>query len=258
MMKKAISLFVALLFVSSVSAKTTYIPIYRSYIHIVNGTDTSAVSNNLMDLETADENGMFKIYIEHEDVTKEKVKAIKRAKRTAGWATFSAVMSGISTAFSRNSLQYMIRSTTTRIAAQLADIYNKNAHAEQTLLIDTWIENTSEDELMINDMERGLTWYVRPSQSLTIKLNNPEVTNLRISDVHNNQVRYAMVTAGSVAEQWDIEWEDDSCWIVIVYKVKYSDNKKIAHYKRISKEDYTEMDMTKEEYHAFKNQLKNK
>ena len=60
-MKKAISLFVALLFVSSVSAKTTYIPIYRSYIHIVNGTDTSAVSNNLMDLETADENGMFNI-----------------------------------------------------------------------------------------------------------------------------------------------------------------------------------------------------
>ena len=130
MKRIVISIIVALLFVSSISAKTTYIPIYRSYIHIVNGTDTSAVSNNLMDLETADENGMFKIYIEHEDVTKEKVKAIKRAKRTAGWATFSAVMSGISTAFSRNSLQYMIRSTTTRIDAQLADIYNKNAQAE--------------------------------------------------------------------------------------------------------------------------------
>lgn len=74
MKRIVISIIVALLFVSSISAKTTYIPIYRSYIHIVNGTDTSAVSNNLMDLETADDNGMFKIYIEHEDVTKEKVK----------------------------------------------------------------------------------------------------------------------------------------------------------------------------------------
>ena len=32
-------------------AKTTYIPTYESYIHIVNGCDTVAVTNNLMDLD---------------------------------------------------------------------------------------------------------------------------------------------------------------------------------------------------------------
>lgn len=257
-MRKVLFLIVVLMSGISVMAKSTYIPKYRTYIHIVDGSDTIVIANYLKDLELKDSRGMFNIAVEHEEVTKEKVKSIKRAKRAANLAAFSAVMSGASTAFSQNSLQYMVRSTNTRIASQLADIYSLNANAEQLLNIDALIENTSSEELIVNDMERGLTWYVRPSQSLTIKLNNPEVTNLRISDVHNNQVRYAMVTAGSVAEQWDIEWEDDSCWIVIVYKVKYSDNKKIAHYKRISKEDYTEMDMTKEEYHAFKNKLKNK
>ena len=257
-MRKVLFLIVVLMSGISVMAKSTYIPKYRTYIHIVDGSDTIVIANYLKDIELKDSRGMFNIAVEHEEVTKEKVKSIKRARRAANLAAFSAVMSGFSTAFSQNRLQYMVRSTNTRIASQLADIYSLNANAEQLLNIDALIENTSSEELIINDMERGLTWYVRPSQSLKIKLNNPEVTNLRISDVHNNQVRYAMVTAGSVAEQWDIEWEDDSCWIVIVYKVKYSDNKKIAHYKRISKEDYTEMDMTKEEYHAFKNQLKNK
>lgn len=68
-----------------VEAKTTYIPKYQSYIHIVNGLDTTAVSNILENLELAEEGGMFTIRIEHEEVTKEKVKAIKRAKRAAGW-----------------------------------------------------------------------------------------------------------------------------------------------------------------------------
>lgn len=257
-MRKVLLLIAVLLSGVSAMAKSAYIPKYRTYIHIVDGSDTIVIANYLKDLELKDSRSMFNIAVEHEEVTKEKVKSIKRAKRAANLAAFSAVMSGASTAFSQNSLQYMVRSTNTRIASQLADIYSLNANAEQLLNIDALIENTSSEELIVNDMERGLTWYVRPSQSLKIKLNNPEVTNLRISDVHNNQVRYAMVTAGSVAEQWDIEWEDDSCWIVIIYKVKYSDNKKIAHYKRISKEDYTEMDMTKEEYRAFKNQLKNK
>ena len=257
MKRIVISVIVALLLVCSLTAKTTYIPIYRSYIHIVNGTDTSAVSNNLMDLETADENGMFKIYIEHEDVTKEKVKAIKRAKRTAGWATFSAVMSGISTAFSRNSLQYMIRSTTTRIAAQLADIYNKNAHAEQTLLIDTWIENTSEDELMINDMERGLVWFVRPSEYLHLQLNNPDVANLRISDVHHNNIRYALVAAGSLVEKKEIEWEDDTCWIYGVWgNLGFTEVRVVDYYVRISKEDYSEKEMSIEEFKAYKKKMK--
>ena len=256
MIRKLYLLLFFLLSGIPVIAKTTYIPKYRSYIHIVNGSDTSAVSNNMMDLRLNEDNNMFCIYLEHEDVTKEKVKAIKRAKRSAGWASFSAVMSGISTAFSQNSLQYLVRSTNTRIASQLADIYNTNANAEEKLLIDVWIANTSGEELMINDMERGLTWYVRPSQNLHLQLNNPDVANLRISDIHHNQVRYAMIAAGSVVMKRAIEWEDDYCWISAIMKNIGYEYQVLDKYVRISKDDYTETEMSIEEFKMYTKEAK--
>lgn len=257
-MMRRVFLFV-FLFLSglSVIAKTTYIPTYRTYIHIVNDSDTSSISNNMMDLRLNEDDGMFCLYVEHEDVTKQKVKAIKRAKRAAGWATVSAVMSGISTVFSQNSLQYFVRSTNTRIATQLAYIYNANANAEQTLQIDLWIANTSEEEIVINDIERGLIWYVRPSQNLHLQMNNPDVANLRISDVHQKKVRYAMIAAGSLVNKTEIEWEDDDCWITGIWgNIGFSEMRVIEKYVRISKEDYSEQEMSIEEYKAYKKAVK--
>ena len=240
-------------------AKTTYIPTYESYIHIVNGCDTVAVTNNLMDLDLGETDGLFSIRIEHEDLTKEKVKAVKRAKRRAGWMTLSAVMSGVSTAFSRNSLQYMVRSTYTRLASELASFYIANAKAEQTLKIDVWIENTSGEELMINDMERGLTWYLEANQEFHIQLHNPDAANLRISDVKNGCVRKATIIAGSIMKKWDISWEDDECWISPVYKegeIHKSDT--LLHYVKISKADYSETEMSIDSYKSFSKEMKKK
>ena len=70
-MRKYILSLLALVSLLSAMAKTTYIPKYRSYIHIVNGSDTVAVSSSMMDLSLADESGLFNIVILHEDVTKE-------------------------------------------------------------------------------------------------------------------------------------------------------------------------------------------
>ena len=258
-MKKTFLLMLMLVAGLAVDAKTTYIPKYKSYIHIVNGTDTVAVSGNTEDLELSDNGGMFKIYVEHENITAEKVKAIKRAKRAAGWASFSAVMSGVSTALSDNSLQYMVRSTNTQIASQLADIYTRNANAEQRLKIDLLIENTTKEELMINDMERGLTWYIKPSQFFYSQLNNPDVANLRISSIHNDHVRYAVITAGSLARKKAIAWEDDECWIsAVMTNESNAELKTIEKYLRISKTDYTESDMSIEEFKAYKKEKKNR
>ncbi len=256
-MKRLLFFFVVFMFVNSVIGKTTYIPKYRTYIHIVNGSDTIVKSNNLRELELAGNDNMFRLYVEHEDVTNEKVKAIKRAKRAAGWATFSTVMSGMSTAFSDNSLQYLVRSSNTIIANQLADIYKENANAEQKLMIDLWMENTAEEELMINDMERGLTWYVKPSQFFHFQLNNPDVINLRISDVHNTQVRYAMIATGSQVNKKEIEWEDNDCWISGIWGyIGFSEVKVIEKYVMISKTDFSEREMSIEEFKAYKKESK--
>lgn len=241
------------------SGKTTYIAKYRSYIHIVNGTDTVSVDGYLPELEMAEDGGLFAIRIEHEEVTQEKVKEIKRAKARAGWMIFSAVMSGVSTTFSNNSLQYYIRSTNTRVLTDLATVYATNAANEQKLAIDLWIDNLTESELMVNDMERGLTWYILPKQSLQIMVNNPEAASLRISDIHHNNVRYVMAATGNTLKKWEVAWEDDECWVVEVYKndapsdAKYSTRKSVlSGYRQISKTEFYERDMSIEEFNTFK------
>ena len=251
MRKIVLFLFVAIMCCVTADGKTTYIPKYRSYIHIVNSTDTIVATSNIKELSLKDKTGMFSILVEHEDVTKEKVKAIKRAKRAAGWATVSAVMSGVSTAFSNNSLQYMVRSTNTKFASQLAEIYNENAKAEEKLKIDMWVDNTSDEELLVNDMERGLTWYVLPRQSLHILLNNPDATHLRISDLRNNAIRYVSAMAGNMIYKGLVGWEDDDCWIISVYNNYDYENIRFDKYKWISKSDFSEREMTKEEFRAF-------
>lgn len=240
-MRKIILLLVLLLHEMSLIGKTTYLPSYRSYIHIVEKDDTISVANMMPDLELSDRNSFFTIRIEHEDVTKEKVRAIKRAKRAAGWATFSAVMSGISTAFSSNSLEYLIRSSNTQLTAELASIYSANAIAEEILGVYVWIDNTTNGELMVNDMDRGLMWCILPNQSLKLKVNNPEACRLRISDAKSDFIRYASVIAGSKVTKWTIAYEDEDCWIVPVYQEgKIQTYENIIYFKRISKVDYTE------------------
>lgn len=256
-MKKVLLFILMLTFGLSTTAKTTYIPNYKSYIHIVNGADTTAVTNNLEVLELEDQSGLFVISIEHESVTKEKVIAIKRAKRAAGWMEFSAVMSGVSTAFSNNSLQYMVRSTNTQVATQLAEFYSSNANAEQILGIDMWVDNISETELMVNDMERGLTWYVQPFQSLHFNFKNPDASSLRISDVHNNNVKYVLAMAGSEVKKRTIEWEDDNYWVICIsHPTGYYGQKEIDKYILMSKTDFSKKDMTVEEYEAFIKEIK--
>ena len=84
---KRLVLFCFVFISLTIQAKTTYIPKYRSYIHIVDKSDTISVANVLPELVLDDKNGMFSIRLEHEIVTDDKIKAIKRAKRAAGWAT---------------------------------------------------------------------------------------------------------------------------------------------------------------------------
>lgn len=242
-----------------IQAKTTYIPTYRSYIHIVNGDDTASVTNNLADLELAESSGLFNIRIEHEDVTQEKVKAIKRAKRTAGWMTFSAVMAGMSTAFSNNNLQYFVRSSNYKLTSDLAGIYSANANAEQVLDIYMWIDNKTSDEMMVNDMERGLVWYILPHESLRLKINNPEASRLRISTPKCDFVRYASVIVGSKVTKWELAYEDDDCWVVAIYSTVDGtvNSGWIEKYKCIWKADYKEEDIDFDEYKVFKKERKN-
>lgn len=253
-------LFVLLLHFSlSVVSKTTYIPTYRSYIHIVNGNDTVSVSNNLSELELSDANGMFTIRIDQEDVTKEKVKQIKRSKFAAGWMTFAAVLHSVNTMFSKNTLQYCLRRTNAILATEIAAMYVQDAKGSELLKIDVWVDNTTNQELMVNDMDRGLTWYILPNHSLQLSMNNPDLSRLRISDVNSNWVRYVNAIAGSRVKKWDIGLEDDECWMVCIFAPpKGVEATDVIGYRKVSKIDYSKREISIDEFLEYKKENKKK
>lgn len=234
-------LLIALLTATTLAqAKTTYVPAYVSYIHIVEHGDTLSAAgiDRSLSLQSADD--AVRIFVEHEDLTGERVKAIKRAKRTAGWMTAMAVGQGVSAAFSDNSLQYMVRSSSARAAAEIAAMYAGIAKAEQTLDMEVWVENNTSEEMLISDTDRGLSWYVQPHEALALKVNNPDCIRLRISDLHHRHVRFATVAAGSSVDKAELKHEDSEYWFITAYK-RLSDGtlEPLGGFERISKHDYS-------------------
>lgn len=221
-------------------AKTTYVPAYMSYIHIVANGDTTSITGTDKSLSLPSEDGTFKIYVEHEDLTGERIKAIKRAKRKAGWMAAAAIMQGVSAAFSDNSLQYIVRSNNARTAAELSAMYAGIARTEQTLGMEVWIENNSDEDVMVNDTDRGLTWFIQPHEALTLNTNNPDCTRLRISDLHHQHVRFATVAAGSSVDKAELKHEDNDCWIITAYHRNADGTlEPLGGFERISKHDYS-------------------
>lgn len=251
-------------------AKTTYIPTYRSFIQIKqNGNDSIMAQSNHEKLELMAQDGSFSITLIHEGVDKEKVKAIKRAKAAAGWMTFAAVMSGVSTGFNatynNNALTTYIDMRRTENIAVLSGFMHDVAKAEQRLTIDFFIDNLSDKELMVADLARGFTWYIQPRTSMEFSLANPGIERLRISDIYHSSVKYADIIGGNFVRKETIEWEDNDCWIVRRYEGDSSEEEgdnnsssiKEYRYHYIDKATFDSREMTVTELKEFKKTHKN-
>ena len=246
----------------AVQAKTTYIPTYRSFVQIKqNGNDSVMAQSNLEKLELMAQDGSFSITILHEDVDKEKVKAIKRAKAAAGWMTFAAVMSGVSAGFNstyyNNALTTYIDMRRTENIAVLSGFMHDVAKAEQRLTIDFFIDNHSNEELMVADLARGLTWYILPHTSMQFSLANPGIERLRISDLRHSSIKYADIIGGNSVRKETIEWEDDVCWIIREENHDDSSNQ-LYSYRYIDKGTFESRDMPHAELKEFKKTHKEK
>lgn len=256
-MKKLLITLILLFGWLTIESKTTYIPTYYSYIHIKQGTDTFAISGKRASLETYSFDKRFTVSVHHEDVTHEKVKAIKRAKAAAGWSLFGTVMSTIAPG-KRGSVFSRIQDF--RQASLLTMIDAENAKAEQVLEVEIWIDNNSDNELMINDMIRGLVWYLQPHQSIQFEIGNPDMASLRISDINNSMIEFVTVGAGSSVKKEFISYEDDECWVVDIYRKNVSidmPTEPVA-YNWISKTSFESKKMSISDFNEFKKEMKSK
>lgn len=204
--------FLSIVFPSTIWAKWTLIPRYTSYINISAQSDTIDNKNTATTIYLNDSLGMFRAAIIHENLSQKRLKYIKRQQTMAGIYALSAVLSSTS-AFSSNYRQRFYGRINTYINSTLSNIYEENAKAAKTLEMTAWIENTSDEEIMIADQERGRIWFLLPSQYISFKLSNPDVMQLRISTITNSRVHYATIAGGSVMKETWVSYEDDEIWI---------------------------------------------
>lgn len=259
LIKRFLFAIVLLLATTSIKAATTYVPTYHSFISIKTANDEILRSeeNGSISLSVVTED--FCISVVHEEMTKEKVRSIKRKKAAAGWMAASAVLSSISSMFSGSITSFEARTANARLSGLMTHMYAYNAAAEQKLKVQIQFQNKSPHEMMVADTERGLVWYVRSNDSFVMELDNPDVAQLRISDVKNTEKSplYATVCGGSSVLKESIAFENDEIMIV----TPIEEDNDIYHipangfeYRIINKDDYSQQPISFEEYKKIKKQ----
>ena len=256
---KNFCLVIALFVLSStIKASTTYIPTYRSYISITaaNGDSVRKEESGSLTLSVRTED--FCISVVHEEMTKEKVRAIKHKKAAAGWMAASTILSSVSALSSGSLAGFEARTANARLSGLMTRMYAENAKSEQILKIQVQFSNLSQQEMMVADTERGLVWYVRSGSSFVMELGNPDVTQLRISKVDDtiHTPLYATVCGGSSVRKEDVVYENDEIWIVSPTNEDYDYYQlpKEKEYQIVYKEDFSHQSITYEEYKKRKKQ----
>lgn len=208
--------FILLAISSHVSCFAEYIPTYANYIQIVDGNDTIFNRNCLEDLEMISQDGSVIVSVQQEIVDKVKIKDIKRARRQKRLAVAAVVLRSIHMVLNpiRNKhelLHYINDCFALRTDVHFLAVAKANEASEKILDVEFIVENITDKEIQVSNVESGLTWYVLPQGALHLKASNPDVANLRIAntDPFNMAVKYVFIAAASKVENKSVKFEDD-------------------------------------------------
>jgi len=241
-------------------AKTTYIPKYRGLLSITKDGETSMKFDSLREVSLGYDNGHVTFTILHEEVTRSKVKSIKRTKMGAGWAS---VGWGLAMGFSQTDGQYMVNYLEAK-----EDMKERGEQIEnvQTLHIALLIENNTDQTIFVSDMAKGTSsWYIAPRGYITLELVNPSSTQYRVSNVYvmdpktpeiEQETAYVTVEANSSVKKESIDFEDDDCWIFVERDLRVNateeNNWGIVSISRLDKETFKWTNITYDELEYLK------
>lgn len=267
-MKKLHFFVISFVFACCLQAKTTYIPTYYNRILAIENGQMDSLMNfqQILELDTQDKSVSYAIV--HQAVSPELVKAIKQAKRAAGWASAASLLAVGGSTFSEvqlirgRSRGYVVgaiegQAASNGLAATSADAY---AQAEELkdLMVDLIVTNHSEKEMQITDMDRGLIWYVLPQKEIALSLLKGEECHFRISpsSPSDENVKYINVLTDSYLEKYTLALETEMFWYVpISEKTKNNlrfDSPLEDGYIKIDKETLKMSEVTPENFKAIK------
>lgn len=216
------------------------------------------------ELTTISTDGRYSITVLHDSVTAERVKAIKNTKAAAGWATALSVVSGVSAMLNpmhtswdavnyMSDMDLMASSTMLHVAASSA------AANLQRVSITIRIENMSDKEMVINDMKRGLTWYVPAKNYIQLSIGNPEINKFRIAyaDYEIKAKDYITIQSANFLEKQIISYDDDDIWIIPAFRNTFA-NVILDHYVLINKITFERKKLSKDQFETFQKEMKAK
>lgn len=273
MMKKFdFTVFLALLCLV-VQAKTTYIPTYFSRILMVEDGRMDSAMNHRQMLEMSSGDGLVTCTVVQQVVSEELIRSIKSAKRTAGWLSAMSALAEGGATFSQVQLYRGRRAggyiggalagqaVSDELAASSYDAYGA-ADEMKTLMVDLFVRNNSDKEMMVTDMDRGLVWFVLPGQEALLPLAKAEECHYRLSSCAplDENVKYLNVSADSHLEKYTIAMETDNFWYVpLTEKTKLTlglDSPQTDGYIRIDRESFRLSTLTDDEFKQMKEQGK--
>lgn len=243
-------------------AKTTYIPHYSSHISITKDGKTVSINDSVREVSLGYEDEKVVFTVLHEEVTKSKVKSIKRAKSLAGLTYF---MGGVAMGFSRSDGQLLMNYDITKeaVAESQLDIEKK-----KSLSIELLIENNSDETIFISDLSNGQhSWYIPANSYITVNLSNPYFAQFRVSNVYvfdpaplvnQQETSYVSIQTDSFLTKENVDEEDENYWMYYKYITTSNGETVLGGCTCIDKETMQTIEMSRGEYNVYKHKMKYK
>lgn len=212
-------LFLAL----TASARTGKVPFYKSFVYWVQGTDTVYSENNTLLQESASPDGTVVIRVRHEDWRNSVTE--KSIARMAPWHAIVSQRQGIRAIIHQGRANTDAMMPMKQVPGMMPNALGVNNLAKMTdqlemsYVSEYMIENTGTQEIVVNDLNRGLVWYIPPQSYLLLNMGKlPQACLLRIANTDPIQpaVKYVTIGSASYTMKFTIAYENEDYWIFLL------------------------------------------
>lgn len=267
--------FVILIFLlasMSSMAKIGRIPTYRSFVYWIQGVDTLYTEDNTILHESVSPDGTVVVRVRHED--RQQGVSFKSMERMAPWHSVLARRGGLRAIVNQGKantdamMPMKMETGFTDNALSVAALAQMTDRLEMNFACEYMIENTGTQEIVINDLNRGLVWYLPAESYLLLNMGTlPQACLLRIANNNPLQpaVKYVTIGSASFEMKLSIVHEDENSWIYVLNEEAGNDNGRLdftrvfghsdaglrTRYIKRDKDTFQETHMTQDEVYAI-------
>ena len=213
------------------SARTGKIPSYKSFVYWIQSTDTVYSEGNALLFESSSPDATVMVRVRHEDWKNTVTE--KSILRMAPWHAVVSQRRGIRAIVHQGHANTDAMMPMKKVPGMMPNALMINNLAKETdkyemnFATEYMIENTSDKEIVVNDLNRGLVWYIPPQCYLLLNMGKlPQACLLRIAntDPLHPAIKYVTIGSASFSLKFTIAYEDEDCWIFLLNEESQDDN----------------------------------